>query len=125
MPNGTVLIVEDELLIAFDLEDTVTETGVRAAVAHDVPTALAILEDSSVSAAIVDCNVGQASIEPVLEKLASRSIPFIIHSGVTTPEHYRDWKAVEFLPKPAPPEAVRAALKTAYQNRPKGHNLIA
>ncbi len=77
-----VLIVEDQALIAMDLEASLNENGaVVASVCSSAAQALQALEGAAIDAAILDLNlVGETSLA-VAEALEKRGIPFIFATG--------------------------------------------
>lgn len=80
--NSRILIIEDELLVAMDLEDTLIEWGyVVVALAPTVDRALDAIETLDVHAAILDLNLDGETTLPVAERLQSGNIPFVIVSG--------------------------------------------
>jgi CheY-like chemotaxis protein len=77
-----VRIVEDELLIAMDLDSAVVELGyTTVGPAGSVTAALALLERDLPDAALLDETVGATSVAPVAARLADLDIPFVIVSG--------------------------------------------
>ena len=76
-----VLIVEDAVLLALELETGLAEAG--AAVigpAYALDEALALL-DQPIDAAVLDANLNGQSVMPVAKVLAERGIPFIFATG--------------------------------------------
>ncbi len=72
-----VLVVEDELLIALDLLSILADLGcVALGPAATVPEALRLLADGPPDAALLDLNLGGASVAPVAEALAAAGVPF-------------------------------------------------
>ncbi len=80
--NGArVLIVEDAVLLAMELETGLAEAG--AAIigpAYELEEALALL-DQPIDAAVLDANLNGRSVTPVAEALAARKIPFVFATG--------------------------------------------
>ncbi|MCF8708974.1 response regulator [Rhizorhapis sp. SPR117] len=77
-----ILIVEDELPLAMDMEDLLLEVGCD--VIGTVPTvqgALAILRHQRPEAVLLDLNLGEDSKASTAEELNRRCIPFLIVSG--------------------------------------------
>ena len=54
MSSATILIVEDEILVALALEEALTDAGFRVVVYRSAPSALACLRQQSVDLVIVD-----------------------------------------------------------------------
>lgn len=77
-----VLVVEDEILIAMMLEDTLEGLGYAiVGPAHRFADGLAAAESEDIDLAVLDLNLdGQRSL-PIADKLAERGIPFIFATG--------------------------------------------
>ena len=80
--RGTkVLIVEDAVLLALELEAALTESGaVVVGSAADVGEATRMLH-LDFDVAVLDANLNGRSVTPVAEALTARGIPFIIATG--------------------------------------------
>jgi len=79
LDGRSVLVVEDEFLIALDLCQTLETEGCRVlGPAPTVEDALRLLEAGpSPDAVVLDINLGGARAVPVAEALAARGIPFL------------------------------------------------
>jgi len=111
-PQARVLVVEDEALVAFALEDTLIDLGYDVVgPASNVEAALKLVGAEKIDAAILDVNVGGESIEPVAAALAAAGAPFVFATGYASasalPAAFQDRPA---LGKPYRPEALREAL---------------
>ena len=113
--SRSVLIVEDEPLIAMMLEDFVDSLGHSVAGTADcVADALARIEQGGVDVALVDVHLrgGEASW-PVADALADRGIAYLFATGGLTapaPERHRD---APTLSKPFTMSGVEAAIDGA------------
>jgi CheY-like chemotaxis protein len=77
-----ILIVEDEYLIALELDAVLRSAGYRViGPAGDVRAALAMLDAERPDAAILDVNLAGQWVTPVAEILRAASVPFILASG--------------------------------------------
>lgn len=77
-----VLIVEDETLVAMELEVLLAEHG--CAVVGPVPTvarALALLDRERPDAAILDLNLNGQKATPVAAALTALGVPFVLATG--------------------------------------------
>lgn len=77
-----ILIVEDEFLVALDIERMVDEGG--GSVVGPVATldeALAKARDEPLDGAILDVNIGGRKVTPVVQVLRERGVPFILSTG--------------------------------------------
>ena len=85
-----LLIVEDALLLALELEAGLSEAGAEVlGSAADVAEAMRMV-DLPIDAAVLDANLNGASVLPVAEALARRGIPFVFATG------YGDDKTLPF-----------------------------
>ena len=76
------LIVEDNYLIAMDLEDALVEFGASAVqTAHTNEDALAMIGVGSPDVAILDFNLGSSTAASVAEELIRRNIPVLLATG--------------------------------------------
>jgi CheY-like chemotaxis protein len=78
-----VLVVEDEFLIAMDLEAMLTEHGWRVlGPAATVAQALDLLEDGEMpDVALLDVNLRGETVVPVAEVLRERGVPIVLASA--------------------------------------------
>jgi DNA-binding NtrC family response regulator len=85
------LVVEDEALIAEDLRELLTEAeGVTIGPAATVREArLLIKQGLPVDAALLDVNLGDGVVTPILEALSARGIPTVVYTGGAIPEDVR------------------------------------
>jgi two-component SAPR family response regulator len=91
MQGFMVLVVEDEMLIALDIEAALLDLGceVKGPIAG-LKEALSIATTEALDAAILDITIRDELVYPVAEKLLERNIPFVLASG------YGQWA----LPEP-------------------------
>jgi CheY-like chemotaxis protein len=78
-----VLVVEDEFLIALDLEQLLRRHGWRVlGPAATVDQALRLLRDGETpDVALLDVNLGGEPVTPVAEALRARGVPFVLASA--------------------------------------------
>ena len=78
----TCLLVEDNLFIAVDVEDSLRKLGAGTVhVARSVPEAAAIVANTPISFALLDVNLGSETSMPVAEALLEARIPFAFGTG--------------------------------------------
>ena len=77
-----ILIVEDEAMIAFDLEDVVLSRGATAAICLDLESALKKAEAEEFDAAILDYNLGGRTVLPLADALHRKGVPFVFNTAV-------------------------------------------
>ncbi len=96
-----ILVLEDEFLIAMDVEQLCRDHG-----ADDVAIArslgeLEAIDPAPFDAAIVDVMLGGASTLGFARELADRGVPFVFASGYTELKEMRDaFPSVEVVGKP-------------------------
>ena len=98
-----ILIVEDQAIIALDLESAVEESnGQVIGPASTVREALKLLHTNEVDAAILDANLPDGDVTPVAEQLIVAGIPFLINTGVAVPLQLRRHPGLTVFRKPTP-----------------------
>ena len=100
-----VLIVEDEALIAMQLEDELTDAGAEVVgPVASVDEALALIEtaygDGGLSAAVLDMNLQGETVLPVADRLAVLRVPFVFTTGYADGGQRGPHKAASTLLKP-------------------------
>jgi ActR/RegA family two-component response regulator len=106
-----VLVLEDDVLLAMDLEDSLNECGVEViGPCSSVDAALGFI-DNTLDAAVIDLNLRGKYSFPVIDKLRFYDIPFVICSGYAELPGMRD-KLVDFpvLSKPCDVEKLARTL---------------
>ena len=107
-----VLVVEDEAIISFLLEDMLGELG-AADVRHagTVKTALAFLDGHTPDFAVLDVNLGGERVYPVAERLEAKGIRFIFTTGYGKSGIDARWAERPVVQKPFTLEVMTEALK--------------
>ena len=81
LKGARVLIVEDAVLLALELETGLAEAGAWIiGPAYELDEAMAML-DQRIDAAVLDANLNGHSVIPVAEALAARQVPFVFATG--------------------------------------------
>src|SRR5215207_8012748 len=82
-----ILVAEDECLIAMDLADIFESAGADViGPASTVQEALQLIMSQEVDRAMLDFNLADGEVTPVLELLASRGVPIVVYSGRGLPK---------------------------------------
>ncbi|AUW57316.1 hypothetical protein C1T17_03620 [Sphingobium sp. SCG-1] len=107
-----ILVVEDEYLIAMDMDVTLTGLGAQVVgPAPSIETALiAIANDRQLDVAVMDINLGEERSYPVAEVLAERGVPVIFVTGyddLVVPDPFASFPR---LNKPFNPNALKALI---------------
>ena len=114
-----VLVVEDEMLIAMDLESALEEAGADVVgLAATVDRALALIDRESMDAAVLDVNLRGRDVYPVADALKARGVPFLFHTGHATRESLQArYLGVPVLTKPTDLDRVLSALQHLVQGK--------
>ncbi len=111
----SILIVEDETLIALDIADAFARAGAQVTTACTLRDATRLVEADGLSAAILDHGLGRDDSTALCRRLKERGVPFVIYTGFD--------KLSEFLPegpqipKPANPDVLVATVAGLLQGR--------
>ncbi len=85
--HNSILLVEDDWLVAQDLAERVSELGYAVVgPAPSVKKALALIESERIDGALLDLNLGSETSYAIAEKLEERTIPFVFLTGYTSRE---------------------------------------
>ncbi len=77
-----ILILEDEPLIAMDLQHAFEDAGAQVQVATNCDRAFEMLNSTTFDGAVLDVNLGKGhTCKPVAIELRDRGIPFLLHTG--------------------------------------------
>src|SRR5262245_26233840 len=96
----SILVVDDEPLIAIGLNDALRDAGAEVLTAHDLSTALEAAVNSEVSAAILDVQLGSADCGAVCAALTLQDVPFMFLTGFDSHDVLREWASIPTLAKP-------------------------
>lgn len=99
----SVLVVEDEALVALDMEETLKTAGVRVmGPAASVAEAMGLLETGTPDAAILDLNLRGELVTPVARKLREQGVPFMLAPAYNhlRPDEEQAFSGIANLGKP-------------------------
>ncbi|GAU86751.1 response regulator [Bosea sp. BIWAKO-01] len=108
-PKKSVLVLEDEPIVALDIEGILSEAG------YDVPATFATnakaidwLTTNTPDMVVLDIGLSDGSSVEVAHRLLAGAIPFIVFSGTRASETSVDpvFHAGKWLEKPAPPNRI-------------------
>jgi DNA-binding response OmpR family regulator len=107
--NGPlVLIVEDEAIIALNLQDELQDSGYSVAGPFTTcAEALAWLQSKTPDVAVLDTVLKDGACREIALDLASRKIPFLIYSGHREDRDLlAEFHHVPWIEKPVPPSVL-------------------
>ena len=113
-----VLVVEDELMIRMLLDGMLTDLGhTVAGEAGSIEEALTLAKEGEFDVALLDVNLNGKPINPVVEVLIARGLPFVFATGYGqrgVPEPYRHSPTLQ---KPFQADALARAIAAAAPGR--------
>jgi CheY-like chemotaxis protein len=115
----SVLVVEDEPLIALDIEEMLTSAGCTVAAILDTCEAAEVwLASNSPDVAILDIQLKDGTCESVARTLHERSIPFVVHSGSEQSDDvlHPIFREGSWVAKPASQDELAEALRKPVAN---------
>jgi len=112
LTGSRVLIVEDEFIIALEIQSTLEEAGATVVgPALTLSAALEYVARENISAAMLDIRLGSDCAAPVAAALAERHIPFLFYTGQPAGDPVRRaWPQVKALSKPASSDEIVQAV---------------
>ena len=115
----TLLVVEDEYIVAADLAMRLEDAG--AAVvgpAGSVEEALDLVqsEGSTLDAAVLDVNLAGQRVYPVADALIARGVPFVLTTGYDASAIDSKYVDIPRCEKPVDPAALARSLAAALAN---------
>ena len=113
---SAILLLEDDLLLAMDMEDHLLQSGLRIVGPFGrISDALDAIPRNELQGAIVDLNLNGELSFPVIEMLQERSIPVIVCSGYAElPELKSRLSGLPLLPKPWNPQKLSRVMEEAF-----------
>ncbi len=107
-----VLVVEDEMLVAMNLEDMLGDLGiVVVGPAMRIDAALELAQTAVIDAAVLDINLHGGRSYPVAEVLRRRGVPFLFATGYGHVEDGSSFSDVPTLAKPYRSTELAATLR--------------
>jgi DNA-binding NtrC family response regulator len=116
-----VLLVEDELFIALDLQETIEEAGF-----HVVGPCATIAEAQAeidrckgqFAVAVLDVRLADGTVFAAADRLQAAGVPLLFHSGHADDAALRQrYPSATVCPKPSAPDTLANALKRCAERR--------
>ena len=97
----SVLVVEDEMIVAWLLEDMLAELGCAVVgPAGSVNKALAMIDAEAIDVAVLDVNLNGEMSYPIADALAARGVPFVFVTGYDKDRMLDGYRNFPVLQKP-------------------------
>ena len=110
-----VLVVEDDSLLAMDLEATLVHAGaVVVDLCQTLDEAMQRADAADFAIAVLDFGLGSETVSPVARRLVDRGVPFVLYTGKSRHEpSLAEWRDCSIVEKPASRRALLFAVRTA------------
>ena len=111
----SILVVEDEPLIAMMLEDFLESLGHRVhATCESVSEAVRAVESGGFQLAILDVNLKGEHVWPVAARLREKDVPFVLATGGHVAPPPAEFNSVPVIEKPYTIDRVNPAIDAAF-----------
>ena len=118
-----VLVVEDEMIVSWALEDMLAELGCEVVgPAARVSQALAIVAAETFDLAVLDVNLNGQKSFPIADALVARGVPFVFSTGYNTDGIPDVYKHHPMMQKPYGLEDLSRALASLISNETPAPN---
>jgi DNA-binding NarL/FixJ family response regulator len=114
-----VLVVEDEPIVALDLQDVLEKAGaIVIGPASTLDQALELIASNSLDCAVLDVRLAGETSFPAARELAEKNIRWVFYTGNADEAALRkDWPLCMVISKPVPPKQLIAAIAASLQPR--------
>jgi DNA-binding response OmpR family regulator len=111
LAGRSILIVEDEPLIALDVEIALRCAGAKVLSTAHLREGMYFAEHPGLSAAVLDLRLGLVDdCTPICRRLSKLRVPFLFYSGYRGSDLYELWPNAPVLSKPANAERMVEAV---------------
>ncbi|EDL48643.1 response regulator, hypothetical [Erythrobacter sp. SD-21] len=103
-----MLVAEDEMIVGYDLCDTVSEAGYLVEGPYnDLSSAMLAYQKTKPDIAILDVQLDDGIVYPLAEQMMAENVEVIFHSGQLSPQEVATrFPRAQALSKPCPPADV-------------------
>jgi DNA-binding response OmpR family regulator len=116
---ATILVVEDEALIAMDIQSLLEEAGYQVmGPVSTIGKAVALLKTGMPDLALLDVNLGGTDVFPLADELALREVKFIFLSGHSSRRLPDAHLGRPLISKPFLPATVLEAIEREVRGHP-------
>ena len=115
LAGRSILVVENEPLIALDLVEGISAAGATVLAAHSLIDGLRLAGHPNLTAAVLNFDLGDGDGTALCEYLRERGIPFLLHTGFQEVDEACNSEAI--LSKPAPPSQLVSAIQNLIETK--------
>jgi CheY-like chemotaxis protein len=109
LEGRSILVVEDQPLIALDIQQALEHAGASVTTTNTLRHALLLVEHDDLSGAVIDHALPDGDSSPLCALLRERSVPFMLYSGFTAFDG--ECEGAPHLTKPATDEQLVTMLE--------------
>ena len=109
LAGQTILVVEEQALVALDLQTALEQAGAEVVVARNATEALARINEFDFAAAVVDWRPGSEDHRVVARALKQEQVRFLFYA-THPPEDVTTVRGAPIFLKPGRPEEIAQAL---------------
>lgn len=113
MSGMTVLVVEDDFIVAYDMQMLLEEQGARVlGPARSLAEARDLVAKERPTAAVLDVNLNGEYVFPLLDELLAKEVPFVFATAYADDDRLfpQTARGAPRLPKPVLPNVLIAQL---------------
>ena len=115
LAGHTILVVEDEPLIALAIVEDFKAAGASVHTAYNLCDGLRFADHPDLSVAVVDFGLSDGKGSVLCERLNERQVPFVLHTGYT--HVHEACRSGIVVPKPAAPGQLVSVIERLLQGR--------
>ncbi len=118
LPGRRVLVVEDNPLIALDIDDALRESGAHVVgPALDLDTGMALVRQDELDAAVLDIDIAGRPVWPIARELKQDGVPFMFVSADCGEGLPDDFSAAPCIAKPAQTDDILTSMAALIKAR--------
>ena len=110
LTGHSILVVEDEPLIALDIAQGIRAAGAAVFTAHNLVDGLRLAGHADLSAAVLDFGLSDGDGTALCDRLKERGVPFVLHTGYS--HVHEACRSAIIVPKPATPTQLVNAIQS-------------
>lgn len=118
LPGRRVLVVEDNPLLALDIDEALRASGAEVVgPALDIDSGLSLVRADALDGAVLDIDIGGTPVWPIARELKEDGVPFVFVSGDIEKGIPDDFTGAVCLAKPAQAETILATVAAVMEQR--------
>jgi DNA-binding NtrC family response regulator len=111
LAGRSILIIEDEALIALDLAQAFERAGAEVTTTSTLHHAHLLVKHDGLSAAVVDHALGDGDTQEICRYLSEHGVPYVVYSGFGAADLEASACGGVHVSKPKPPDYVVAVVE--------------